>query len=304
MPNRKRKTPKYKAFKLTKRIKPPVQKKLPSVARMLLETWQHMWQNKRLFFGLIAIYFLLNLLFVKGLTTALDVPAIKQELQQSSGINGFELGATLLGVVAGSGSGAVTEVANLYQTIIVIVCALAFIWLFRHTYEAKQPKKIKLKQPFYEGMAPLIPFLLLLIVIGVQLLPMVIGVSVFSTVQVNGLAVTVLETTLWALLTVLMTLFSFYLVSASLLSLIIVTLPDMTPMQAYRSAKRVVAFRRWVIMRKLLLSAILLAVIFGGILLFFIMTLPVLTEWVMALLSALALPLAIGSGYKLYRSLL
>lgn len=299
---RKRKKPEYKTFKLTKRIKPPVQKKLPSVTNLLLETWKHIWRYRRVFFGVIAVYFLLNLIFVKGLTTALDVPALKQELQQTD-LNGIALGATLLGVVAGSGTSAATEVANLYQTIIVIICALAFIWLFRQTYEAK-PVKIKVKQPFYEGMAPVIPFLLLLIVIGVQLLPMVIGVSVFSTVQANGLAVTMIETVLWALLAVLLALLSFYLISASLLSLIIVTLPDMTPMQAYRSAKKVVAFRRWVIMRKLLLFALLLAMIFGGILLLFIMTIPVLTEWVMAILSAVALPLVIGSGYKLYRSLL
>ncbi len=304
MPTRKRKKPEYKTLRLTKRIKPPVQKKLPSVGRLLIDTCQHMWRYKRVFFGVVAIYFLLNLIFVKGLTSALDVPALKVELQQTSNLDGIALGATLLGVIAGSGNTAATEVANLYQTVIVIICALAFIWLFRQTYEKKATDKIKIKQPFYEGMAPLIPFIVLLMVIGIQLLPMVIGVSVFSIVQVNGLAVTAIETTLWALLAILLALLSFYLISSSLLSLIIVTLPDTTPLQAYRSAKKVVAFRRWIIMRKLLLFAVLLAILYGAILLLFIMILPAIAEWAMALLSALVLPIAIGSGYKLYRSLL
>lgn len=282
-----------------------IQKKLPFIGKLLIDTCKHMWRHKRVFFGVIAVYLLLNIVFVKGLTTVLDVPTIKKELQETSNLHGVELGATLLGVVAGSGGGA-TDVAGVYQTVIFIICTLAFIWLFRQTHEIESLNKlkIKVKQPFYEGMAQLIPFILMLVLVGIHLLPMLIGLSVFATVQVNGLAVTAIEVILWAFFAFILALLSFYLISASLFSLIIVTLPAMTPMSAYKNAKKVVKNYRWVIMRKLLIFIIILMMFYGLVLLGAVMVMPFMAEWLMLIISALILPLSIGSGYKLYRSLL
>lgn len=281
------------------------QKKLPFIGKLLLDTFKNIWQHKRVFFGVIAIYLLLNIFFVKGLTTALDVPAIKKELQQTSNLHGVELGATLLGVVAGSGGG-ITDAAGVYQTIILIICTLAFIWLFRQTHDLNPSNKlrIKVKQPFYEGMTQLIPFILLLVLVGIHLLPMLLGLSVFATVQVNGLAATTIEIILWGFFAFLLALFSFYLISASLFSLIIVTLPEMTPILAYKNAKKVVKNYRWVIMRKLLTFIIILIMLYGLVLLGIVLVIPFLAEWLMLIISAFTLPFSIGVGYKLYRSLL
>lgn len=304
-PPRRRKKPQYKPFRLRKKIKPPVRKDLPSVRKLIFDTCLHMWRYRKVFVGVILIYIVLNLVLVKGLSSALDIPAIKQELKESSVASGATLNAVLLGVVASSGANGTTDVSSLYQTLITIVFMLAFIWMFRETHEHKLKKiQIKLRQPFYEGMTPIIPFILTLMLIGLQLLPMMIGVGIFSLVQVNGLAVTGIETFLWAVFAILLSILTFYLISASMFGLIIVTLPGGTPVGAYKSAKSVVAFRRWAIMRKLLVYLLVVGLIYAGVMFASIVILPVLTEWILALLSAFILPLSIGCVYKLYRSLL
>lgn len=285
--------------------KPIINKSIPSVMSVLIGTIKHIWQHKRLFFGVILIYFLLNLIFVKGLTSSVDIPALKTELQKTGNLNSITLGTAMLSAAVGPSNNSGAEIANLYQTIIVIICSLAFIWLFRQTYETKPSTiKIKIKQPFYEGMSAIIPFIFLLLLVGLQLLPMIIGISVFSVVQAGGLAATTTETALWGTFALLLGLTSFYMISASIFSLIIVTLPDMTPMQAYKNAKKIVASRRWLIMRKFLSFSILLILILGGLLILIIMVLPAIVEWVMAIVTVIVLPIIIGSGYRLYRSLL
>ncbi|MCA9343852.1 hypothetical protein KC947_02780 [Candidatus Saccharibacteria bacterium] len=304
-PTRRRKKPQYKPFRLRTKIKPPISKDLPSVRKLIFDTCLHMWRYRKVFVGVILIYIVLNLVLVKSLSSALDIPALKQELKESSVASGATLNAVLLGVVVSSGSNGSTEVSSLYQTIITVVFMLSFIWLFRETHEHKLKRiQLKIKQPFYEGMTPIIPFILTLILIGLQLLPMMIGVGVFSSVQINGLAVTGIETFLWALLAILLSILTFYLVSASMFGLIIVTLPGETPISAYKSAKKVVAFRRWVIMRKLLLYLLVVGLIYAGVMFASIIIFPVATEWILLILSSIILPLSIGCVYKLYRALL
>lgn len=302
---RRKKKPKYSSFRLVKRIKPPELKKLPSSFKVIKSSFGVMKSNKKVLLGMIAIYFLLNILFVKSLASSVDVPGLKHQLT-SSNITGFSLSATLVGVVAGTSGSSASEVGNLYQTILVIISILAFIWLFRHTSEAKKTsrQKILVRQPYYEGMTPLIPFLLVISVVGLQLIPMLVGVSLFSVVQQNGLAATGLEIFVWGLLAVLLTLLTFYMISSSIFALIIVTLPNTKPIAALKSARKVVEFRRWVLMRKLFALVLLVGLAYLGLLMLVITILPVIAEWFAVLLGAFILPLGIGSIYKLYRELL
>lgn len=303
MPTRVRKKPYYKNFKLTKRIKPTDNKQVPTVLQLFTSTSRHIWRYRRIFGAIIAIYFLLNLIFVSSLNSGLDVAGLKQQLQDSGEIGGIEVGATLLGVVIGPEGSNLSEVASLYQLMFLVIFTLAYIWLFRQTYLPKV-QKIKIKQPFYEGMTPLIKFIFTLLLISLQLMPMIVGISLFSVVQVNGLAATAIESVLWATLTVLLSILSLYWVSASLLALIIVTLPEMTPLRAYKNAKKIALYRRWRVLGSLILLSLLLIIIFGATVFATIMIFAAAAQVVVLLISSLLLPLAIGCGYKLYRSLI
>ena len=90
-------------------------------------------------------------------------------------------------------------------------------------------------------MYPLIPFILVLLVCCLQLLPLIIGSSLYSLVVSNGIAVQPIEKFVWALLFASLALLSLYMITSSLFALYISTLPDMTPMKALRSARELVA---------------------------------------------------------------
>ncbi|MCA9342931.1 hypothetical protein KC950_02890 [Candidatus Saccharibacteria bacterium] len=301
--SRAKKKPKYKSFRIAPRIKPPVQKNLSPVPKLLKDTSKHMWSYKKLFFGIIAIFLLLNLLFVKGLSSSTNIPELKNELNETLGFSGLELNTALFGEAISTGTTANGSEGGIYQTIIFIFIFLAFVWAFRQT--GTKPKKVPLiKQAFYDSTSSIVPFILVTFVVGLQLIPMIIGITVYGVVQSNGLAVTGLEQILWIILTFLLSLLSIYMLSSSLFAMIIVTLPDMKPMKALRSARQVVAFRRWLIVRKIITMVIIMAVLFSILVFITIYLIPWFTEWMVLLLSSYIFALIIGSGYRLYRELL
>lgn len=297
---RKKKQAQYSSFKLSKRIKPASVKPLPSILVLVKQTLLHIWQHKLTFGGILLVYVVLSLIFVKALTSSVDVTSLRNQYAEVLGLSGVVLNSALVADVTSSSTS--SDIGSLYQTIIVLITILASIWLFRQT--SNSDKTLQIREPFYQGMTPLIPFMMILFVVGLQLLPMIGGVSLFSTVQNNGLAVTGVETMLWALIAICLAMLTFYLLSSSLFALIIVTLPDMRPMTALRSARKLVAFRRWVVMRKLLGVAIICLVIFFGLLLLVIATVPLLAEWLALLLGGVLGIFLSGFGYKLYRALL
>ncbi len=282
--------------------KPVHATKLPSTFALLLAAKRHIWRNKKVFFGVLAVFLLLNLIFVKGFSSTLDISGLKDQVAQTTN-NAAGANLALVSVLFGSGNSASSEVGGLYQSIILVIVTLAFIWLFRHT-SGEEKQNIKVRQPFYDGMAPLIPFLIVMCVVGLQLIPMLAGLGILSTVLANNLAVTGMEQALWALLALVLTMLSFYLISSSLFALVVVTLPGSGPRAALKDAKQVVVGRRWVVMRKLLLMAISVAVGFALVVFASIALVPGLAEWIFFVMSALLVPVVIGFIYKLYRAML
>lgn len=298
-----KKKPEYKSFRITKKIKPPIDKKLSSVFKLFSDTTKHIWHYKKLFLGILLVFVALNILFVKGFSNSLDVNDLRSELSDSLGFQGFELNSAILGAAATAGISADNPDVSVYQSVIGILVALALIWAFRQT--GTHPKQApKTKEAFYQSTSSLVPFILVIFVIALQLLPMLAGLSMYSVVQSNGLAVTGLEQILWLILTGLLSLLSIYMISSSLFALFIVTLPNSTPRQALRSAKKVVAFRRWEIVRKIIAVFILASLIFVVVLYAVVAVIPWFAEWFVLLLSGVGYLLIIGSGYKLYRELL
>ena len=153
-------------------------------------------------------------------------------------------------------------------------------------------------------MYTLIPFIFVLLVIGVQLIPALIGNMLYSTVLTNGLATTPIEQVLWFMIFVLLLLLSAYMLASSLFGLYIVTLPDMTPLKALRSARQLVLHRRVsVLLRIVSLPLIMLSfalIIFVPLLI--IAT--VIAQPLFIIFSSFAFLVTHTYMYFLYRSLL
>ena len=299
---RKLKSPTHRSFRLSsKKIKKP--SKLPKARKILRTSVAHLWAHKKLFGGITAIYLVATILFVKGLSSANDIPEIKRSLEEIlTGASGqLATGFALFGFMLGSASGVNSDVAGVYQMILLVIVSLALIWALRQTHAKSL---VGIRESFYRGMYPLIPFLVVLFIIGIQFIPLAIGSWLFNITVVSGLAVTAPEVVLWSIMSFLLALLSVYMVSSSVFALYISTLPDMTPMKALRSARQLVMNRRWEILRKVLYLPLVILVVGALITVPVILLLTPLAEWVFFILSMAALAVSHSYVYSLYRELL
>ena len=298
---RKLKQPEYKSFKLHKRIQHPGEK-LSSAWSLLKASNRHLYTHKKLFLGLTVIYMLLTIVFVRGFVVTTDLGLAKEAVQELfQGAAGQFAGSLTVFSILLESSGAGTDAAAVYQSIIVIIMSLAAIWALRQTHAGQ---KISLKDAVYKSSYPLVPFVLVLVVIGLQMVPMFVANFVYKATVSGGIAVSGIEIILWSFLTFLLVLWSLYMVSASAFALYIVTLPDMTPLIALKSARNLVQFRRWVVLRKVLFLPVIIVVIGFAILLPVILFLTPISEIVFLIVSAMVVAFSHSYLYTLYRELL
>lgn len=292
----------HKTFRLSRKtsVKP---KPLPGVRQLIKDPIVLMKNNKKLFFGLIVVYALLVFALTKGLGSAFDIVQTKQEFQSYLGEDGQSLQTSyaLFSYLLGSFNGQLSDVAGTYQLFITVIVILATIWLCRQLFAGEKPA---VRDMFYKGMYPLIPFILVLIVISLQLLPAVVGNFIFSTVLQQGLAISFLERFLWFLLLIATLLISLYMVLSSVFALNIVTLPDVRPMQALRSARDLVLHRRIGIFARILIVPIVGFVLAVAIFVPLIMVAPVLVEPLFLIATCFGLVFMTTYMYNFYRLLL
>ncbi len=295
--------PTYKHFRLQPRIKNP-QSPLPGAYSIMKGNLKHLLKFKRLFIGISIIYFLASIVLVSGLVGATDYTAIKESISELvSGVGGqISTGVTLFGVLLTGGSGAtISETGSLYQSVLLAIVSLVTIWALRQTY-AKT--KVTAKESYYKSMTPLIPFVLVLVVIGIQLIPLLAGTTIYGIVISQGIAVTAIEKLLWVMFVFGLTVLTIYMVCSSIFALYIVTLPDVTPMQALRSARELVRYRRWAVIRKVLFLPFSLLILGAVIMIPILLYLTIIAQWIFILLGMIAVVVSHGYMYRLYRELL
>jgi hypothetical protein len=301
-PNARRlKPPKYRALHIGKKLK-PLAVKLPNVWELTKQSGRVLWQHKKLLIGITLVYGLLNLVLVQGLASNTDVSSLKTTLNSAFTGHLRELASslTVFVVLVGSAGNGSSNTAGAYQLFLVLITSLAVIWALRHVLAGEA---VRVRDTYYRGMYPFIPFVLVLCVIGLQLLPLAIGTGLYSLVVSNGIAVGG-EVVFWALLAIALSALSIYWLCSSVFALYIVTLPDMTPMKALRSARELVRYRRAQIVRKVLWLPLMLFVLAAIIMLPIIIWLTALAQWVFFLLTMFSVVAIHTYMYTLYRELL
>lgn len=291
----------YTSFRLQKRIRHPV--KLPNAWQITKRSALTLWEYKRLFIAITLIYGFLNLLLAQGLAGDTDISSLKASFSQVfTGDFGFLLSSlSIFALMVGSAGNTTDQTAGTYQIILAILASLAIIWALRQSFTGK---RLRARDAFYRGMYPLVPFLLVIAVISLQLIPFAIGSTLYSTAINSDVAVYAAEKILWVLIFGALTLLSLYMVTSSVFALYIVTLPDMTPMKALRSARELVRYRRWIVLRKLLWLPVALMLAALVIMLPVIILAAPLARWVFFLLTMSGLTAIHAYIYALYRELL
>lgn len=297
------KQPIYKPFRLGKKIKPPAQAKLPSAFRLMRSALGLLKRHWKLFLGITLVYGLLTVILVRGFGGSLNLSDLKTTLKDGFGgqYGSLATGATLFSYLLGSAGSSSSPAGGVYQSLLMIIVSLATIWALR---QVLAKNKIRVRDTFYSGVYPLIPFVLVLLVVGLQLIPLSIGSWLYSTVINNGIAVTALEKFIWIMLFFLLAVLSLYMICSSLFALYIVTLPNMTPMRALRSARQLVLHRRFLILRKILFMPLALLILGAIIMIPLIIFLTFAAEWIFFLLSMFVLTVVHAYMYTLYRELL
>lgn len=290
----------YKSFKLSKRIKNEHTKKLPGIVKLVKLSLKPLKMNKKLFFGFILLQFILSIVFVIGVDSVYNFLSVKENAQNTfaEADGKYAQSFALLGYVIGLST---KGTASNLQFFLTLIFSLAIIWSIRQVLAGEH---IVLKQAFYQGMYPIIPFLLVLLVIGLQLVPFSIGNFLITAVISGGLAASLAEQFIWWLVFGLLALLSLYMLMSSIFALYMVTLPDMTPLKALRSARRLVMHRRIGIGLRLLGLPFLAVLAYMLVMLPLILILPVLVVPIFAFLNSFGLFFVHSYIYNLYRELL
>lgn len=299
---RKIKKPKYQSFRLQKRIAPQGTK-LPSAFALMRQSLMTLRQNWKVFGMIVVLYAVVNFVVVKGFSAGINVSDVKETLstmfdgRAGSLLSGLSLFVYMIGT-SGTDS---TGTAGAYQFTWMIVVSLAIIWGLR---QAHANKRFTVRDAFYGGMYPFIPFILVLLVVALQFLPAILGGILYTSIVSGGIAATAIESLLWGLIFAILIVVSLYMLTAAIFALYIVCLPDMRPMKALRSARELVVTRRWTVVRKLAFLPLFLLIAGAIIVVPFIIFAAPVASWVFFIVSMLSLAVLHSYLYTVYRSLL
>jgi len=292
--------------KLTRRQKRACDKKkaqnsspLIGSFRLTGQTVMILRRNWKILGGIVLVYLVLNIIFASGISNLNStVNDIKNNLNGDTSSSTF--GSALSGfsgLVASSGTSS-SPSGSILQSMLIVLESLVIIFTLRLLLAGRL---VSVKQAYYNSTAQLVPFLLVMGVIILQLIPLAIGSSLAAVVFTSSSGAPIF---IFSLIFAVLAGWSFYLLVSSVFALYIVTLPNMQPLRALRSAKNLVRFRRWSIMRRLLFLPILVLAIMCAVVVPLIMVATVLVAPVFYALSMLSILFVHTYLYSLYRGLL
>lgn len=276
----------HRSFRRTSRRDYTRSLQLPGYWAFTNEVRRLLKKHIRTMLGLFTVYTLLAGLFV-GLASQEVYTEINKAIREvggevSSG-NFANVGDVGLYVAAGLTGGLGQETSQLqqvYGAIITLLVWLTTVWLLRAYLAGGKPK---LRDGLYSAGAPFVSTFLVAFFGILQLLPMAIGAIGVGAAASAGLMENGVEAmVVWAVVLLLTTL-SVYWLSATLIALVVVTLPGMYPMRAIRTAGDLVMGRRLRIIYRLLW--LVLTIVFAWI----IVLLPLLLfdTWIKGVVSSI-----------------
>jgi hypothetical protein len=292
---RKLKTPKYQSFRLQKKLTKPQVVSLPSSFKLLKRSIGTLKTHWKLFGGIVVVYAVLNLLLVQSFF-GIDIGAIRENI--GNAVTGWNKFASAFSSVTYmfSNSGTANS-SSAYRVSLMAVGSLAVIWGLRQVLAGN---KVRIRDAFYQGMYPLVPFLLIFLVLSVQLVPLAGALYLFYMVGASG----GMEVILWALVLASLVALTLYMLSASLFALYVVCLPNMQPLEALRSATDLVRHRRLPVVRRILFLPLALGVIVMAVMIPIIFFATHVAVIVFFILLMAGLPVVHSYMYALYRELL
>lgn len=272
--------------------------------KLFARSCRHLWQHKLFFGKLLLVYALLYVVLVKGLATNFQLSQTRDAISTTvdGGFSNLEMASALFGTLLGTAGTASSESAGVYQILLFVIVSLAIIWGLRQTVAKRS--NLKLRDAFYGGTAQFVPYVLVLSILFLQLIPAFIGIVIYSIVDSNGLAVGFLERAVWIIILVAFLGASAFMLSASIFATYIVALPQTSPVFALRSAHKLVRFHRWAVLRKVLFLPVIILLIMALLFMPLVLLAPMVAEVTFLIFMLLLVLLSHTYLYFLYRELI
>jgi hypothetical protein len=280
--------------KSTRVIKPSVtEKSMDGVFALFKDSLVFIFRNWKIFASILAIYALLDIFFVSGLSIGNSSKAVTGNNILSRGISVFN-NVTSTASTINSNSG-------IYQTIFAIIISLAVIYAIRQLYAKKE---VTISDAFYKGMYPIIPSVLVILIIVIQFIPLMIGSFVLAYFLQGIANISIFIKLLAAIPCLGLFYWSFYMLCSSVIAFYVSTLPDMKPMQAIKSAKEVVEGKRLKVFWRIIALPIALSILIFAVIFPIGLIIPAIAGWVYFIVGLLSLMLVHSYLYRLYRELI
>lgn len=252
----------HRSFRLTRRRDYKRSLQLPGYWSFTNQVRAMMWRNKRLFGGLMATYF-----FVAVLFNSFGQQETYQALSDAVYSVGGDAFEGNWGKITASGILLFTSVregltpdATAAQTVLGGLTAffawLATVWALRNIMAGN---KVRVRDAIYCSGGPVIPTVLVGLAIAVQLLPLSLGVLIYNAAIASQFISGVEAMLAWVAVALLGVLSLYWLV-ATLIALVVVTLPGMYPWRAIRTAGDLITGRRLRVLLRLVWVGVLITV--------------------------------------------
>ncbi len=277
-------------------------KSIRVLIKMIQQTFRIFLDHKKFWSILFGWYLIFNLLFVRGLASAVNISSANQEFKKVfAGQSNQTLKTTFssLNLLLNQSSSGSSQVFNFFLVVFLISIIL---WSLKNFANQKQ---ISVRQATYQGIDRLIPIFIVIFFIFLDFIPAIVTVYIYSQISHYHIDQTIIEKILWFIVFLGGIFITIYLLVAHLISLVvIINQPDLMPRQAIRQANKIVKNRRFIVVLDLLIFLILILIVALLIMLGAIVGLSVIAPWVYYLLTILILPIVIVFIDVLYRNLI
>ena len=221
---------------------------LPGLLSHAMTTLKVLLKNWKIFLPLILIIALANVILV-GLMSEDTYVKFQEAIESTKEEIAFgELGTfarsgllLISTITTGGLSQGMTEVQQVFAVLLFCIAWLVTIYLLRHILAGH---KVKLRDGFYNALAPLISSLVVVFVMFLQAVPLMIVVITYSSAVSTDFLSTPFYALVYFIFAVLMILLSAYLLSSSLIALTAVSAPGLYPLTALRTASDLLLGRR------------------------------------------------------------
>ncbi len=206
-------------------------------------------------FGLLVVLYAAIMLILGGVTSQ-DVYTQISDMLHASGGDAANGGLSAIGQAGlllvstfASGPGNLTADQQIYLGFALLLVWLATVWLHREFMLGRRPR---LRDGLYNSGAPVVSTLAIMLVLVAQLFPIGIVALAYAGLSSVGLVDSGFGSMLFWVFAAIVSALVLYWITSTIISLVVVTLPGMYPLQALKASGDLVVGRRLRIAYRLL----------------------------------------------------